>query len=317
MNWLMLILSLPTENATERMRAWRMLKASGATALRDGVYLMPATSGRHAALHRVEQDVADSGGTAYLLEVEPTVDYPFADLFDRTVDYQKLATKIEDCDARLESSPVADLTREARKLRKALNDIVAIDFFPADAQRQVVAMLEGLESRLASMLSPDEPTGLRGTIQHRNPSDFRGRLWATRKNLWVDRVASAWLIRRFIDPGARFLWLDSPDDCPPDALGFDFDGATFTHVETSNGSYVTFETLAASFGLQQDVALEHLARVVHALDVGGLPVAEAAGLEMLLRGIKARTRDDDLLLAEAGRLLDDMYLAFQSEHATV
>ncbi len=115
-----------------------------------------------------------------------------------------------------------------------------------------------------------------------------------------DRLASAWLIRRFIDVNASFLWLETPADCPPEALGFDFDGAAFSHV----GERVTFETLLASFGLETDPMLTRMARIVHYLDVGGLLVAEAAGLEMLLAGMHASIPDDDALLDAASATFD-------------
>jgi hypothetical protein len=129
----------------------------------------------------------------------------------------------------------------------------------------------------------------------------------------VDRLASAWLIRRFIDPQARFLWLGNSADCPDGALGFDFDGAAFTHVHTHVGERVTFETLLASFGLEADAALARIGAIVHSLDVGG-SAPEAAGLEALLKGLKARITDDDSLLAEGGRLLDDLYAAFAEKN---
>jgi hypothetical protein len=94
--------------------------------------------------------------------------------------------------------------------------------------------------------SPDEPRPINEAIGRLDLADYRGRIWATRQRPWVDRLASAWLIRRCIDPQAKLLWLMTPSDCPADALGFDFDGATFTHV----GARVTFEVLLASFGLE-------------------------------------------------------------------
>lgn len=295
------------------MRAWRALKASGAAVLRDGVYLIPASEGSKEMLAKVERDIGDSDGTAYLLEITENGDYPFASLFDRTEEYRKLAADITTCGARLQNSTSADLTREVRKLRNAYTALRSIDFFPGETQRQLNIQLTDLEARLADTLAPDEPTGKMGAVQALNPAEYIGRQWATRKQLWIDRVCSAWLIRRFIDNDARFIWLDSPSDCPAEALGFDFDGATFTHVETKAGLLVTFESLIASFGLNDNAALQRFAQIVHYLDVGGLPVPEAAGLERLLKGIRARTSNDDRLLHEAGQLFDDLYLAFQQE----
>ncbi|MHB1436905.1 MAG: chromate resistance protein ChrB domain-containing protein, partial [Thiobacillus sp.] len=138
-------------------------------------------------------------------------------------------------------------------------------------------------------------------------ADFQKQTWATRQNLWVDRLASAWLIRRFIDRKARFIWLQHVKDCPASALGFDFDGARFTHI----GHRVTFETLLASFDLEGDVALMRIGAIVHALDVGG-EAPEAAGFETLLKGLKARIQDDDALLKQGGQMLDDLYAVFSS-----
>ena len=116
-----------------------------------------------------------------------------------------------------------------------------------------------------------------------------------------------------IDADARFLWLEHPGDCPDAALGFDFDGAAFTHV----GERVSFETLLASFELEGDAALMRIGAIVHSLDVGanfGGMAPEAAGLEALLKGLKIRIDDDDRLLDEGGRLLDDLYAAFAEKN---
>jgi len=119
-------------------------------------------------------------------------------------------------------------------------------------------------------------------------------------------VASSWLIRRFVDPEACFIWLADPRDYPTDVLGFDFDGATFSHVD----NLVTFEVLLMTFGLSEDPGLAKLAALVHYLDVGGVPVAEAAGFVTMLAGVKQRYSDDDAVLNAAGALLDHLYAAF-------
>jgi len=119
-------------------------------------------------------------------------------------------------------------------------------------------------------------------------------------------MASAWLIRRFIDPNPRFVWIDAPRDRPKKAVGFDFDGAQFTHVD----GRVTFEVLLASFGLDRDPALNAIAQAVHYLDVGGIPAPDAKGLETLLKGAREKTKNDDALLAEAARIFDLLYSAY-------
>ncbi|HZV53774.1 MAG TPA: chromate resistance protein ChrB domain-containing protein [Rhodocyclaceae bacterium] len=165
-------------------------------------------------------------------------------------------------------------------------------------------------TRFAALFDRDgEPRAGSAEIRRLATADFVGRTWATRKHLWVDRMASAWLIRRFIDKKAKFLWLDNPKKCPKTALGFDFDGAAFTHV----GSRVSLEVLMASFGLEDDAALVRIAAIVHYLDVGGVAVPEAAGIEAVLTGLRAAAPDDDKLLAEAGRVFDGLYTAYRKE----
>ena len=297
MSWLILILTLPTENATARMRAWRALKACGAAVLRDGVYVMPANEQHRGILAAIAEDVSASGGSTHLLEASGE---DYAGLFDRMADYQQLVTDIAACRDDLDKVAPADLSRRARKLRKQLDAIAQTDFFPGQAHPQTAAMLDTLDAAIRSRLSPDEPTPRTAAIAQLDAAHFQSRLWATRRRPRGDRLASAWLIRRFIDANARFLWLGKPADCPAEALGFDFDGAAFSHA----GERVTFETLLASFGLEANPVLARIARIVHFLDVGGLPVAEAAGLEMLLAGMRASIADDDALLDAASAAFD-------------
>ena len=119
-------------------------------------------------------------------------------------------------------------------------------------------------------------------------------------------------IRDSIDPDARFLWLATPADCPPEALGFDFDGAAFTHTVIDGAERVSFEVLAATFGLEPEPGLVRLAALVRYLDVGGLPVDEAAGFEAILAGLRAGCPDDDALLAAASPVLDALYRRFST-----
>jgi len=293
----MLILTLPTENATARMRAWRALKASGAAVLRDGVYVMPMSDQHRDTLATIAEDVSASGGTTHLLEAGGE---DYTALFDRTADYRQLATDIAAARNDLDKVTPADLVRRSRKLRKQFDAIVLTDFFPGQAHAQTSALLDAHDAAVRTLLSPDEPTPSAAGIPQLDAGHYQGRLWATRRRPRVDRLASAWLIRRFIDVNASFLWLEKSADCPPEALGFDFDGAAFSHV----GERVTFETLLASFGLETDPMLTRMARTVHYLDVGGLLVAEAAGLEMLLAGMHASIPDDDALLDAASATFD-------------
>lgn len=312
MNWQTLILSLPTENATARMRAWRALKACGAAVLRDGVYLLPRQEGDD-TLAAIGRDVRDSGGTAHLLQtaVNAEEEGDYRALFDRSADYAELMKDVAQARSLLTPDSAMDTLKQTRKLRKRFVQISIIDFFAAEAQRQADATLTELEEGANRALSPDEPHPADGAIPRLQAAEYRGRKWATRARPWVDRLASAWLIRRFIDPDAHFLWLDSLANCPGDALGFDFDGATFSHV----GAKVTFETLLAAFCLQSP-ALDRLGSIVHYLDAGGVQPAEAAGVEQVLAGLRETIVDDDQLLALASSVFDGLVASFSKEGST-
>jgi hypothetical protein len=292
-----LVLSLPSRHSTLRVRVWRTLKDTGCGVLRDGVYVLPKGSPGGKVLTRLESEINTAGGSAMVVELKPKGTKELKKvrgLFDRSAAYRALLEKL--------AAPANP--RALERLRRSFERLAATDFFPGAGKRQAAEALAALERRVED--ARGEP---RSSLRHLRPLDrktYQNRIWATRKHLWVDRMASAWLIRRFIDRNARFVWIDGPRARPKKAVGFDFDGAQFTHVD----GRVTFEVLLASFGLEGDAALVGIARAVHFLDVGGIPVADARGLETLLRGAKERAKGDDALLAEAARVLDLLYSAY-------
>lgn len=308
-SWLLLVISLPTSSATPRIRIWRALKALGCVALRDGAYLLPARGDHAQTLKALADECIREGGSAWLLDALPrSADdaAAYRQLFDRSEQYAELRKGWKDASRGLSAMSIPELTRLQRKLQREFDAIRALDFFPEESMLEAEAAWTELNKRIDAVLSPGEPHETEGKIPLLDVSKYQGRTWATRRHLWVDRVASAWLIRRFIDHDARFRWLSSPSECPESALGFDFDGATFTHV----GDRVTFEALMASFGLEEDPALVRLGAMVHTLDVGGEPVPESSGFEAMLAGARERLPDDDALLTEIGGMLDSLYLHF-------
>lgn len=310
LHWLLLVISLPTAGATGRMRIWRALKALGCGSLRDGVYVLPASETHEESLQGLADETIKEGGTAWLLPLNVRSvdeDAAFRALFDRAEAYGQLATALSLARKTLATLTPQDITRQLRRLRKDYEAVRSVDYFPNEASLQAETLWEDFVGAVNTVLSPEEPHPAAGTILRLDPDEYRARRWATRRSLWVDRVASAWLIRRFIDEQARFLWLASPADCPTDALGFDFDGAAFTHV----GERVTFEVLLASFGLEDDPGLQRLALLVHALDVGGVTSPEAQGFEAIMSGARQRLADDDHLLQEIGQVLDSLYTHFR------
>ena len=298
-DWLTLVSTLPARNTAARMRLWRAIKNFGCATLRDGVYLLPLNVATEEALRALAMEVRTAGGSAEVLKIvaDAAQQASFMHLFDRSGDYGRLLAGIR---AALNNPD----PKASHALRREFKAIAATDHFPGEARRQVEAALAELTA-----IASGEPRPGHGAICRLENADFQGRTWATRKNLWVDRMACGWLIRRFIDKKAKFLWLDSPKKCPKSALGFDFDGATFTHVDNK----VSFEVLAISFGLDGDPAIARIAAIVHCLDVGGAPVAEAAGIEAVLAGLRTAAPNDDKRLAEATRVFDSLYNNYTQE----
>jgi hypothetical protein len=307
-----LVLSLPARNSTVRMRVWRALKDTGCGVLRDGVYLLPAGSEKAAALAELEADIRAEGGFAMAVEVGLKADAHaehVRKLFDRSSEYGGLVEKMRVVDAALTRLGSRRAQTQIQRLRRSFERLAESDFYPGPAKAQAQAALTALAARMDELYSGGEPRASRKRVRRADPAKYRGRLWATRSNPWVDRLASAWLIKRFIDTDAKFAWIERPRDCPRKAVGYDFDGAEFTH----SGGRVTFEVLASSFGLEHDAALAAIGAAVHFLDIGGIPVADAKGLETVLRGARAKARNDDELLAQAMKIFDLFYSAYGKE----
>jgi hypothetical protein len=307
-----LVLSLPTRDSTLRMRVWRALKESGCAVLRDGVYLLPTERGDGAALERLEKEIRLHGGFALRLQAAPkapTEQSRLEALFDRTPQYADLIEEIGTTKAALPRLGPRRGRTAVQRVEQSVQKLARIDFFPGQAKEQAAAALADLKARHAELHSPTEPRASMRGLRRANLAEYQKRVWATRKSPWIDRLASAWLIKRFIDRDARFAWLERPSALPKKAVGFDFDGAEFTHVKNR----VTFEVLLATFSLENDAALQSIAKAVHFLDVGGIPVPDAKGLETVLKGIREKAKNDDALAAEAMRILDLFYSAYSQK----
>jgi hypothetical protein len=307
--WALLLLTLPTQPNAVRLRVWRALKTLGCAALRDGAYVLPASEA--ARFQPLVSEVREHGGTASMLDIAPRDEAQRQEieaLFDRAEGYAAWRESAQQLLAALQTLGEAEARRRLRAVSAELEALQAIDFYPGAASAQADIDLQTLRAALEERFSKGEPAARAGHgIERLDARRFRGKRWVTRRRPWVDRLACAWLVRRFIDPAARFLWLDDPAGTTPPrgAIGFDYDGARFTHV----GARVSFEVMAASFGLDADLRLQRIARAVHYLDVGGIPVPEASGLEAVLAGLREVHADDDELVAAAAQVFDALHAA--------
>ena len=310
-----LLTSLPAGNSTLRMRVWRALKSAGSGVLRDGVYVLPADAAQAGALAELESAVRAAGGFAMTAQLNFAANAQIEHvrrLFDRSADYGALVKRMVTAKGSLQRLGTRKAGTLVERLRRSFDELAATDFYPGQAKLQAEEALAGLERQTQDLQDGGEPRSAAGRVRRLDAGKYTNRVWATRKNPWVDRLASAWLIRRFIDRKAKFAWIERPRDRPRNAVGFDFDGAEFTHV----GNRVTFEVLLSSFGLDDDVALERIAAIVHFLDVGGIPVEDAKGLALILKGARDGARGDDELTTSASGMFDCVYAAYRNETAS-
>jgi hypothetical protein len=308
MNISLLISSLPTQNSTARTRVWRSLKASGAATLRDGVYLLPITHSQK--FEPIAQDVISEQGSAYIFQAEAPFNLEISSLFNRNEEYEVIHKQLVDLNQNQNESEKKELLKQVRKLRKNFDALVEIDYFPNETQGQIQSELISLEQSIARLGEVNEPVSTQEKIKRLLKKDYQNRVWATRKHPWIDRLASAWLIKNFIDESPQFIWLESPSECPEHALGYDFDGAAFTHID----NFVTFEVLMHSFELETP-ALKKIAEIVHYLDVGGFEPPEAIGIEKVVQGLRSQISNDDQLFELANYIFDGLYADLKRERS--
>lgn len=302
--WLATIAQLPVEDPASRMRVLRTLESLGAAVMREGAYLLPDSADNRRALDALAEYAIKSGGAVQILHVaatSATQSEGFRRLFDRSARYEDLIKTVESLRVGFGQSDPSAISRVLHKQRRELESISALDFFPTEARVRAQNSLAELEGEVKKLLFPTQskaPLGPDETLLRRT--------WATRKPLWADRLACAWLIRRFVDPEATMVWLDKAENPPGNALGFAFDGAHFANSETR----VTYEEMLARLDLAKNPALTKIGSIVHFLEVRGNPVPEAAGVQTLLQGALRRSLQETDLLAEAEKTFDLLYDAY-------
>jgi hypothetical protein len=303
--WLLLIHQLPPKPDYFRVKIWRRLQRIGAVAIKSSVYVLPYTEQASEDFQWLRREVVAGGGEASVCQasfVDGLSDAQIEALFraQRDVEYAELARAADDL-ARTGTREPADVAR----LERRLAEIVALDHFGAAARRVAEAALDRVRRARSPAAAPRPHTGDR----ERAGRAVRGRTWVTRSGVHVDRIASAWLIRRFIDPAARFRFVASGDYHP--AVGevrFDMFEAEYTHEDDR----CSFETLLVRFGLA-DPGLAAIGELVHDVDCkdGKFGRGETAGFERMIEGLVRRHADDAVRVERGAALLDDLYEALR------
>jgi hypothetical protein len=317
--WFLFFYTVPAKPGNLRMKVWRRLIKMGAASLKGSVYILPYSEDHLEALHWLTGEVSSLGGEAGFAKVERIEtmgDEEIVSLFQahRENDYAPITTALEALEVQLSSleqqKDPKGLERVKVAFQKLLKDyraIQGIDFFHSPKGSDLQERLEHIEERFTKLTAHPQaerpkPAG------PRNKEDYQGKVWVTRRNPFVDRMASAWLIRRFIDPQARFEFLEKDQTMRdfPDVVSFDLPGGDFSHQQ----DLCTFEVLLEAFSLRGKV-LRKMAEVVHDLDLkdGKFANPQASGVETILLGIRRTAKDDREALEEGIKTFERLYAA--------
>jgi hypothetical protein len=320
--WLLLIHQIPPKPNYFRVKVWRRLQRLGAVAIKNSVYVLPRTEQTYEDFEWVLREIVEGGGDASMCEArfaEGLSDEQVEALFHaaRDADYAQLAADIRKLfDTLPPGNELADEPRreiEAGVARhgRRFAEITAIDFFNARGREAVDGLLAGIEQRLQALASKSERSAMDAEASRRG--SVRGRTWVTRQGIHIDRMASGWLIRRFIDPAATFKFVSGKGYRPePGELRFDMFEAEYTH----EGDQCTFEVLVRRFQVA-DPALRPIAEIVPDIDLKDAKFErpEAAGIDRLVAGIAMGDKEDDGRLAHGSAVFDGLYEYFRRKRS--
>ena len=309
---MLLIHQIPPKPAYFRVKVWRRLQAMGAVAIKNSVYVAPKSENAQEDFEWLLREIVNAGGEASICEarfIEGLEDEHVEALFTaaRESDYRQIADEARAIAERgLAGEARSQAETDTSRARRRLTAVSAIDFFGAPGREMAEGLVGGLERQLQARAAA-AGSSTRGL-------SFRGRTWVTRKGIHIDRIASAWLVRRFIDPDARFKFVPSRGyRSEPGEVRFDMFEAEFTH----EGDQCTFEVLRARLGLEEP-ALRPLAEIVHDIDLKdakfGRP--ETPGVEVLIAGLALAHRDDEARLARGAAVFDDLYEYFRKKRGS-
>jgi hypothetical protein len=318
--WLLLIHQIPPKPNYLRVKIWRRLQRLGAVAIKNSVYVLPRGDQTREDFQWVLREITEAGGDGTLCEarlVDGVTDDQVETLFQaaRTADYRQIAgdarrlAKTLPAKGKLDEERGSQLELDIARLKRRLDDAVGIDFFGAPGREAAAGLIGGIEARLRS--------GKPGTAAFEDRAarreELRGKIWVTRKGIHVDRMASAWLIRRFLDPEARFKFVPAKGYKPlANEIRFDMFEAEITHI----GDRCTMEVLIGRVGID-DAALRVIAEIVHDIDLKDAKFehAETPGIERLIAGIAMAHRDDEARLSRGTAVFDDLYEYFRRKRS--
>lgn len=315
-SWLLLIHQIPPKPAYLRVKIWRRLQALGSVPIKSSVYALPNTDGAREDFEWVLREIIKEGGEATLCEarlVDGLTDEEVQRSFHaaRDADYGEIAETARKLEKDLPRKALSDtrkaqLQTEVARVRRRLTEVARIDFFAAPGREAAEGRVSGLESRLRPAGVPAKDSVATAA---KKLAALRARVWVTRTGVHIDRIASAWLIRRFVDANARFKFVPAKGYKPTaKEVRFDMFEAEFTH----EGDRCTFEVLMERLGLD-DRALVPIAEIVHDIDLKDAKYdrPEAPGIDRLIAGIAMANKDDETRLVQGGAVFAGLYEYFR------
>jgi len=316
--WLLFFYSVPSKPVSNRMRVWRRLMKAGAAQLKGAVYILPDTEEHNEFLQWLVSEISGmkgEGAFARIEKIETMKNSEIIALFNeqRGADYRDIGKSLDDLERRLGSiqkgarvKNIKIISEQLVKLLREYDGIVAIDFFHLDEGKRLSERIINLKSQIRALSGVEERK--EGPILTRDITKYYAKVWVTRKKPFVDRMASAWLIRKFIDSKAVFGFIDEKDIDALDkkSSAFDIRGGEFTH----SSDMCTFEGLIKAFGLKGKI-LRKMAEIVHDLDMRDdkYKAAEAKGLEDILSGIRKSAKDDSEALEKGMAVFEMLYIS--------
>ena len=321
--WILLIHQIAHDSPNLRVKIWRNLKKHGAVLFKNAVYVLPHTNEHEEIMQWLCNQIKEGGSDASLFiteSLDKKQDEEIIKSFHEICDKEYISL-IEVCDAELKKITqreetegiseglVHEYKRKLNEILKSADDISKIDFFHAPQKELLLQKIASLQKTLLKWTKTSEKE-IKVTGKVYQIKDFSDKKWVTRKDIFIDRIASAWLIKRFIDPKARFVF-SSKDKIPGDAIPFDMYGSEFTH----HGEDCTFETFIKAFDLK-DSALQSIAEIVHDIDLKDDKYGrkEVEGLAQIITGLSQKLKNDNKLLEKGFEIFDALYQNYSSNN---
>jgi hypothetical protein len=317
--WLLLAHQLPAKPPYLRVKIWRRLRGIGAILVKNSVYVLPADDQTLEDFQWLLREIEQGGGEGMICEanlVDGLNDHDVRALFDtaRDTDYAEIADDLRSLVTDVERPGTAthdhksDIKGQLIRLQRRYVEVSGIDFFNATGRITVEALLSDLENRL---IAADTGHQMDNMTPAASKDALIGKAWVTRRGVHIDRIACAWLVRRFIDPGARFKFVAAKEySALPGELRFDMFEGEFTH----EGDLCSFEVLLNRIA-RDDPALRSIAEIVHDIDLkdGKFSREQAAGIAHVIAGICMSQRDDLARIERGSSLFDDIYEYFRKK----